>query len=163
MIDLIGKIKAIADALYGATGIPAWLARGLPAANVSMSEVLRYIAEVKPEWDARTSATHTTTGATEETILTTAYTVPGLWYFNLTLRNMVAGDDFTIRVYKRVDGTNYDLKSEQQFVGAQTIDIYEIEGLYTDGTEFLRVTIQRNSATNRAFPYSYNFLRQPVA
>ena len=129
---------------------------------MSFAEGLRYIAEVKPEWANRTAATHTTTGTTEETILTTAYTVPGLFYFNLSLRNMVAQDDFTIRVYKRVDGTNYDLKSEQNFIDAPLVKVYEIEDLYSDGTEFIRITIQRNSGTNRAFPYSYNYLRQPV-
>ena len=149
--------------LVTAVGIIAWPARALPAANVAIAKVLRYIAEVKPEWAARTSATHTTTTTTEETILTTAYTVPGLFCFDLTLRNMVAGDDFTIRVYKRVDGANYDLKSQQNFIDAPTVKVYEIENLYTDGTEFIRVTIQRDSLTNRAFPYSYNCLKQPVA
>jgi len=156
-------LEDLGDMLAGAAGIVTYPARSLPGNAVSIAEVLRYIAEVKPEWDARTSGTHTTASANEETILTTAYTVPGLFYFNLSLRNMVAGDDFTIRVYKRVDGTNYDLKSEQQFTGSPTIKVYEIEGIYTDGTEFIRITIQRNSATDRAFPYSYNFLRQPVA
>jgi len=157
-------LQDLGDMLAGGTGIVTFpTPRALPANGVSLAEVERYIAEVKPEWAARTAATHTTTGVTEETILTTAYTVPGLFYFNLTLRNMVAGDDFTIRVYKRVDGANYDLKSEQQFVGAPTIKVYEVEGIYSDGTEFIRVTIQRASATDRAFPYSVNFLRQPVA
>jgi len=156
-------LQDLADMLAGGTGIVTWpTPRQLPANGVSLAEVERYIAEVKPEWAARTSATYTTITATEETILTTAYAVPGLFYFNLTLRNMVAQDDFTIRVYKRVDGANYDLKSEQNFVDAPTVKVYEIEGLYSDGTEFIRITIQRNSATNRAFPYSLNFLRQPV-
>jgi len=153
----------LADILAGTSGITHFPARALPADTVSLAEVHRYIAEVKPGWDARTSPTHTTTGTTEETILTTSSTTPGLFYFNLTLRNMVAGDDFTIRVYKRVDGSNYDLKSEQNFIDAPLIKVYEIEGLYLDATEHIRVTIQRNSGTNRAFPYSYNLLRQPVA
>lgn len=148
--------------LAGAAGITIWPVRAKAANTISMAEAIRDIDELKPEWAARTSATHTTAGVTEETILTTAYTTPGLFYFNLTLRNMVAGDDFTIRVYKRVDGTNYDLKSAQNFVDAPLITVYEIEALYTDGTEFIRVTIQRNSGTNRAFPYSYNAIRQPV-
>lgn len=153
---------SIDSGLWGADGIATWPARALPANGVSLSEAVRYTAEIKPEWAARTSATHTTIDATEETVLTTTYTVPGLFYFNLTLRNMVAGDDFTIRVYKRVDGANYDLKSEQNFVGAPALKIYEVENLYTDATEFIRVTIQRNSATDRAFPYSVNCIKQPV-
>lgn len=161
--DLATLWNDLGQMLAGAAGITTWPARAKAADTVSLAEAVRDIDELKPEWAARTSATHTTTGVTEETILTTAYTVPGLFHFNLTLRNMVALDDFTIRVYKRVDGANYDLKSEQQFVGVPTLKIYEIEGIYTDGTEFIRITIQRASATNQAFPYSYNFLRQPVA
>lgn len=160
----IDEFLELLDILVTDVGITAWLARALPANGVSLSEAIRYISEVKPEWGPRVSGTHTTTGITEETILTTAYTVPGLFYFNLTLRNMVALDDFTIRVYRRADDGVYDLDSPpQNFVDAPAVKIYKIEGFYTDGTEFIRVTIQRNSGTNRAFPYSYNCLRQPVA
>ncbi len=161
--SLMRYIKGLVDILVTDAGITTWLNRSLPGNGVSLSEAVRWTTERKPEWHDRISGIYTTTNpGTEETILTTAYTVPGLFYFNLTLRNMVALDDFTIRVYKRVDGANYDLKSEQNFVGSPTLKVYEIEDLYTDGTEFVRITIQSNGQTNRAFPYSYNFIRPPV-
>ncbi len=155
-------LEDLGDMLAGA-GITTFPARSLPGDGISLAETARYTAEVKPEFATATTATHTTTTAAEETILTTAYTVPGLFYFDLDLANMVAGDDFTIRVYKRVDGTNYRLKSQQNYVGAQTIDVYEIEGLYFDSGQQIRLTIQRNSGTDRAFPYRLNSFKQPVA
>jgi len=161
--SLAAAWSALNDMLVSGTGIANWLARALPANGVSLSEVVKYNAEVKPEWSAPATGTHTTTTATEETILTTGYTVPGLFYFDLDLVNLAAGDIFTIRVYKRIDGVNYRLKSEQAFPDAQRLMAYEIEGLYFDSGQNIRVTIQRNSATNRAFPYRYNVLRQPVA
>lgn len=156
-------LKGLIDILVTNAGITAWLARSLPGNGVSLSEAVRYNSEVKPEWAARAAGSYSTTTITEETILTTAYTVPGLFYMDITLRNMIAGDDFTIRVYKRTDGANYDLKSEQQFLGNPTLDVYQIEGEYVDATEHLRVTIQRASGTDRAFPYVYNSIKQPVA
>jgi len=156
-------IKGLVDMMVTATGITTWLARSKAGNGVSLSEAVRDIDELKPEWNARTSATHTTVSANEETILTTAFTTPGRFFFNLTLRNMVAGDDFTIRVYKRTDGANYDRVSEQQYLGNSSLDIYEVRDMYTDGTEFVRVTIQRASGTDRAFPYSYNVEKQAVA
>lgn len=137
-------------------------ARALPADGISIAEVERYIAELKLEFDTPTPGTHTTASALEEIILTTTYTVPGLFYFDLDWVNMVAGDDFTIRVYKLIDGVNWRLKNQQNFVGAQVIDVYEIDGLYFDAAQQIRITIQRNSAIDRAFLYRYNVLRQAV-
>ncbi len=160
--SLVRYLKGIVDGLFTAVGVIAWPARALAAANIAITSVLRYIVEVKPEWAARTAATHTTTTLTEETILTTAYTVPGKFSMDITLRNMLAGDDFTFRVYKRVDGTNYDPKSEVQYLGSPTRKVYSIEDEYIDGTEHLKVTVQRASGTDRAFPFVYNCIKQPV-
>ena len=149
--------------LAGAAGLTTFPVRALPANTVSMAEVERYIAEVKPEFAATTAASHVTASAVEETILTTAYTVPFQFFFDLDLVNLVAGDDFTFRFYKRIDGATYRLMSEQQIVGAPTLKVYSILDEYGDSAQQVRVTVQRNGATNRTFPYRYNSLRQPVA
>lgn len=166
MIDLIGKIKQIADALYGATGIPAWIARALPANNVSMSEALRYIAELKPQFDTPTALTHTTVSAdpTEDTAFTTAAIGPGLLHAIFFLNNLVAGDDITFRVYQ-YDSVSaaYQLLSGQQFVGVQTNKVYTISGLYVDATAHIQVRTLRTSATNRSFGSRRSIYQQPVA
>lgn len=153
----------LSDMLAGTTGIITYPARALPANGVSMAKVIRYTAERKPEFDALSTGTHTTASGNEETIVTTAIGVPGIFYMDFDLNNLALGDDFTFRVYKRVDGANYRLKSEQQFIGAPTIKVLEIEGVYLDSTMQMRVTVQRNSGTNRAFTYIFNTYRQPVA
>ena len=148
--------------LAGGTGITTWPVRAKAANTVSLAEAVRDIDELKPEWGAEVTATHTTASATEETIFTTAVTTPGLIHIELTLRTMVAGDDFTIRLYNRVDGANYDLASEQQIVGNPTLKVPKwIE--FASTVSQVRLTIQRNSGTNRGFVYLYRPLAQPVA
>jgi len=110
----------------------------------------------KPEWGAPTTGTHTTSSGAEETIVETNLAAPFLFYMLIDLMNMVAGDCFTFRVYQKVDGTNYRLKDSQQFIDAQTIDVYQIEGLYGDADCDIKVTVTRSSGTNRSFPYRYN-------
>lgn len=133
----------------------------------NVSSTIRYLkgtlnaVNEKPEWAAPTTGTHTTIGITEETIVETAYTDPFLFYMLIDLVNMVAGDDFTLRIYQRVDSINFRLKAQQQFVGAQTIDVYELDGLYGDTACDIRVTIQRASGTNRSFPFRHNILKEP--
>jgi len=133
----------------------------------NVSSIIRYLkgiltaANEKPEWGTPTPDTHTTTGTTEETILETAYTDPFRLWMYIDLVNMVALDDFTFKVYTRIDGANFRLKSEQQLIGAQTLDVYEIEGLYGDTACDIRITVQRASGADRAFPFRYNVLKEP--
>ncbi|MBA7663297.1 hypothetical protein ES703_71336 [subsurface metagenome] len=134
MIDLIGAIRT--------------LLANIAAIIVSVAEI--------PIWGTPTTGTHTTTGVTEETILETTYTDPFQLWMSIRLAAMVALDDFTFRVYIRTDGANFDLKSEQQLLGAQTLDAYEIDGLYGDTGQDIRVTVRRGSLTDRAFPFRHN-------
>lgn len=159
-------LKGVVNGLFttgGTGGIAAWGARALTAANIAINQVLRYIVEVKPEFSTPVSATHNTASAdpTEDTVFTTAALGPGILHANFDINALVAGDDITFRVYKRVDGANYRLHSEQQFVGVPTLKTYSIDE-FVDATMHIQVRTLRTSPTNRAFPYRYSIYQQPV-
>lgn len=96
----------------------------------------------------------------EETILETALTDPFLFYFLLDLVNIAAADTFVVRVYQKVDGTNYRLKDQQSFSGAQTILVYEVDSIYGDTGCDIKVTIQRTAGADKAFPYRFNYQKE---
>ncbi|MDP3244981.1 MAG: hypothetical protein Q8M83_05010, partial [bacterium] len=77
--SLMRYIKGMVDMLVTAVGIIAWPARALPAANVAIAQVLRYLAELKPHFSTPTASTHITASAapTEDTVFTTAAIGPG--------------------------------------------------------------------------------------
>lgn len=152
--------------LAGAAGITTFPARALPAAGVSLAEVERYIAELKPHFDTPTALTHTTVSAapTEDTAFTTAAVGPGLLHAIFFLNNLVAGDDITFRVYQ-FDSVSaaYQLLSEQQFVGVQINKVWTISGLYVDAVAHIQVRTLRTSGTNRSFGSRRSIYQQPVA
>ncbi len=158
----IDNIKA---ALYLAAGIAAWLGRALPANGVSISEAIQYIAELKPHFSTPTAIAHTTSSAapTEDVVFTTAAIGPGVLHGVIFLNNLVAGDDITIRVYQyNTIAAAYQLLSEQQFAGAQNINVWKINE-YVDSVAHIQVRTLRTSATNRLFSGRYSILQQPVA
>jgi len=102
------------------------------------------------------TGTATTVNGTELVVMETALLTPFWFDMYIDLVNLIAGDDFTFRVYLRPDGVNFRLKEQQQIAGAPTIKLYEVNHLYGDADCDIRVTVQRNSANNRAFPYRWN-------
>lgn len=152
----VGNTLGVSDPFTNPAGAPQQIAAGWRFVIISLAGG----GEI-PVWGTPTPGTHTTTGVTEETIVETAYTDPFLFYMLIDLVNMVALDHFTVRVYQRVDGANFRLKDEQDLQGAQTIDVYEVDGIYGDTACDIRVTIQRVSATDRSFPYRHNVLKEP--
>jgi len=158
------SLNTILAEIAGASGIATWLGRNLPANNVSLSEVIQYIAELKPHFSTPVSATHTTASAdpTEDTAFTATPIGPGLFHLTVDIADLEAGDDITFRIYQRVDGATYRLMSEQQFVGAQTLKVYQVNGIYADATALIQFRTLRTSAANRDFPYRYSIFDQPV-
>ena len=114
----------------------------------------------KPEFSPPITGTHVTAGGVEEVMVETALADPFWFDMYVFLNNLVAGDDFTIRVYVRDNAGAYQLKDQQQFAGAQAIKVYEINRLYGDGDCDIRVTIQRNSGVDRAFPFRWDVLKE---
>lgn len=160
-------LQDLADMLAGATGIVTFpTPRALPANGVSMAEVERYIAELKPHFSTPTALTHTTASAApaEDTVFTTAAIGPGQLHAIIFPNALVAGDDITFRVYQwDTVSAAYQLLSEQQFVGAQTNKVYTIGGLYIDDIAHIQVRTLRTSATNRSFGTRRSIYQQPVA
>lgn len=103
----------------------------------------------KNTWDG----THTTVGVAEETIFTVVCPQPMTRISGyLRLNNMVAGDDFIFRVKKSYDGgITWDIIDETNLVGVQTIARFDFDLPLEDADEQMRVTIERQSATDRAF------------
>lgn len=159
--SLMRYIKGIVDMLNTAVGIIAWPARAKAGNGISLSKAIRDIDELKPEWSGVTAVTYTTGSVNEETIFQTTVPVAGFLHMDLTLRNMIAGDDFTFRVYKKADGANFDLMSEQQILGNPTMDIFTMREFF-EVTDQIKFTVQRASGTDRAFPYLTRTLHQPV-
>lgn len=116
----------------------------------------------KPEWGTPTTGTHTTTGVTKETILELALTDPYRFWMYIDLRAMEAGDTFTFTVETKVNGSDYCVKDQEQLTDAQTIDVFEINGLYGDTACDIKVSIERTGGSDRAFPFRYNVLKEPT-
>ncbi len=131
--------------------------------TASIIAYIKGLLEVKPQFTTPVANVHTTTTTTEEIVFTYAPITPGLFYMDVSLRDLLAGDDFILRLYGPVDGVNYDLISEEEFIGNQPIQQYKVEGIYCDADEHIQFTIQRVSVTDRSFNYRYSLLRQPVA
>lgn len=74
-------------------------------------------------------------------------------FLSVDLSVMAAGDTVEIKVYKRVDGTNYILADSQSFSDAQTIQAWEMDAIWGDEVQDLKVTLAQTAGTYRTFNY----------
>lgn len=97
----------------------------------------------------------------EQTVFTSAHQTPRWAAPSLDLSNLTQNS--TIRLYKRVDGTNYVLEkgSVTAFTVASDPDVVSFPAFFT--TERYRVTIQAGGAEGAARAIPYNLGEHVVA
>ena len=66
---------------------------------------------------------------------------------------MQAGDTVEIKVYKKVDGTNERLADIQTLSGVQTVEVWEMDALWGDEVQDLKVTLAQTAGAYRTFNY----------
>lgn len=121
---------------------------------------LKALIDEKPEWGTPPTGTHTTASENKETILELTLTDPYRLWMYIDLRAMQAGDTFQFTVEIKVNGTNYCVKDQQTLTDAQTVEVFEINGLYGDTACDIKVSVKRTGGADRAFPFRYNVLKE---
>jgi len=74
-------------------------------------------------------------------------------FLGIDVSVLQAGDTIEIKVYKRVDGTNYCLADSQTLSDAQTIEVWEMDALWGDEVQDLKVTLAQTAGAYRTFNY----------
>ncbi len=83
-------------------------------------------------------------------------------FLSIDLGAMAAGDTVVIRVYERIDGTNYQLADEQTLSDGQTIDVWRLDPQWGDEVMDIKVTLAQTAGTYRTFNYR-GAARKPAA
>ena len=88
---------------------------------------------------------------TETTLVESAINSDGEVNVTLDLAALISGDTFEVRIYVKVDGTNYRLADAIQFSGAQTYPAKRIAAEWANADMDLKVAAIRLAGANRAF------------
>lgn len=83
-------------------------------------------------------------------------------FLGIDLSVMQSGDTVEIKVYKKIDGSNYALADSQELSDVQTIEAWEMDAIWGDEVQDLKVTLAQTAGDYRTFNYR-GAVRKPAA
>lgn len=92
-----------------------------------------------------------TVTTTETTLYESNLTGDRLVYVDIDVSTFQSGDTFVLRLYEKVDGTNYRLVDDETFSGAQTYSgVRVLDAKWANAAMDVKVTMQKTAGTDRA-------------
>lgn len=74
-------------------------------------------------------------------------------FLGIDVSVMQAGDTVQVKVYKKINGTDYALADSQELSDVQTIEAWEMDALWGDEVQDIKITLAQTAGTYRAFNY----------
>lgn len=91
---------------------------------------------------------------TEKTVVETTSVGDAQLDVDADFNSMASGDTIVVRVYKRVDGTNYRLFDSFTLSGAQTYAAKSlVSATWYNDVNRVKVTLQQTAGVNRTIPW----------
>ena len=150
-------LKQIINTLEGTAGIPAFPAAAAPGNGVSIAEVIRYIAELVDSAETPGPYSYLDAGAEQDVVEDLAVTRRRIW-LEVGNRNMTLAGTF--RLYRKVDGVNYDLWNEAVVtVGAGDDRAFDYE--FTTNQHW-KLTYEESADEGAARDIPFNVITQVV-